>query len=187
MKRRAVRRSKPKVKSAVPPAGWTAGEPRWFVMQIMPQLLETAKYNLKNQKFEYFFPTILKKGGITEPAFRGYGFVNFDPLVDNWASINGTKGVTGLLPAHSVFPTPLPVGLVEDLQAKDPINEADLLKAFEEYFPGITEVEVDGEHKLLGGRRGLVVNVRTRLLEVSFSGDGKGQAVWLDRDIVRKR
>jgi transcription antitermination factor NusG len=158
-------------------------EPRWFAFQVQPQMLKTADFNLKNQNFDPFFPTVSLGRGKRlriEPMFKGYGFVLFDPSKDRWQSVNGTKGVVGLLPRSSVYPTPVPKGFVERLKEADPTPENRFLEVFESYFPGVTEVVIAEDHSLLGGRVGLVVDVRSKMLQVSFSVNGL--SVWVDRD-----
>ena len=159
---------------------------RWYVVQLQPQLRETADFHLRRQNFELLIPLLeirkSRKVTVTEPMFRGYGFVQFDAESDHWGPINGTRGVVGLLPRHSLVPQPMPVGFVERFAA-GPVKEADFIEVFDNYFPGITEVEVSPDHKLLAGRRGLVVGVREKLLQVSFSASG-GNAVWLSRDVL---
>ena len=160
------------------------------MIQLMPQLLETAEVNLRRQSYVAFFPRVLiaksRKTSVTEPMFRGYGFVKFDPLVDQWGPINGTRGVIGLLPRHALVPLAMPEGFVERLQLRDPTPESDFVEVFEEFFPGITEVEVVADHKHLGGRRGLLMADRGRTLQVAFAGvNGEyGRGVWVDRDDV---
>ena len=166
-------------------------EPRWFCFQMQPQLRETAAHNLTRQNFEPFFPSILLTRGKrswTEPMFRGYGFVRFNPAIDRWRSINGTYGVSGLLPRHSLYPMPMPVGLIERLLANDPCREEDFLAVFDEYYPGVTQVEVTDDHKLLSGRRGVYLDRRGGLLQVAFyryDTGGTGPAVWIEGDYVR--
>lgn len=173
-----------------PPTHWLPMAERWYTIQLIPSLLETAEVNLKRQNFIPFFPSILikksRKTTVTEPMFKGYGFVLFDPLVDRWLSINGTRGVIGLLPRHAKMPQPMIPGFVERLREKDPVDESEFLEVFDEFFPGITEIEVTQEQSLVVGRRGLVVGVRATMLQVSFNFQrvGDGQPVWLDRESV---
>jgi len=164
---------------------------RWFVMQVQAQLMETAEYHMRRQGFIPFFPRLLirktRKITTTELMFKGYGFVNFDVDRDPWGSINGTRGVVGLLPRHLLRPTPMPEGFVEGLLANDPTPEDGFLDVLEDFFPGITEVEVTENHKLLAGRRGLVVGVRSNLLQISFTWANSNQspvAPWIDKDMV---
>lgn len=180
--RRAVRREE----------GTVADCQRWYAIQIQPQLRETAAFNLLNQGFSAFSPRIAiqksRKTSIVEPMFRGYCFVLLNLMADKWSSINGTRGVIGLLPKHALYPTPMPEGLIEKLIETDPTPESEFIGIFEEYFPGITKVQVVDDHRLLAGRTGLVTDVRSNLLQVSFSmdsSDGKGIPVWLDRDELK--
>ena len=136
---------------------------RWYTIQIQPQMQMTAIFNLKNQDFEAFFPSVLLRrptnGRTTEPMFRGYGFVCFNPSVDRWSAINNTKGVIGLLPRSLVYPMPMPIGFVEQLKLTDPTPEQDFSKIFDEFFPGLM-VEVADEQNAFVGRIGEVLEVR---------------------------
>lgn len=168
---------------------------RWYTVQLLPQLTETADHHLKRQGFTLFLPRIelarRRKAAepVTELMFRGYGFVYLDVLQDQWLSVNGTRGVIGLLPRHAALPMPMREGLVELLQASDPVREEDFLDVFEAYYPGITEVEVIKSGHHLEGRRGVVTAVRSRLLEISFLVRNQlatttNNSVWISRDDV---
>ncbi len=170
---------------------------RWYTIQLQAQLLETASHHLKRQGYVHFVPMIDRRRTekavpVIEPMFKGYGFVYFDITTDQWLSINGTRGVLGLLPRHREMPTPMPVGMVEYFQANDPVRESGFLAAFDEYLPGVTEVEVT-KPGLLEGRRGLVTAVRSRLLEICFQAETNASRrltsptnnnMWIDRDDV---
>ncbi len=100
---------------------------RFFVVQTQPGHQQIACKNLENQGFKVFDPTIIierkhpryhtLRSSIIEPLFPGYTFVQFDLTDARWRSINGTRGVRGILGAVE-RPTPVPVGVVEEIQAR---------------------------------------------------------------------
>lgn len=56
----------------------------------------------------------------SEPVFPGYILVNFTLEDESWKSINSTRGVIRLIGnVETGIPIPLPVGEIEDLQARE--------------------------------------------------------------------
>ena len=99
---------------------------RWFVVHTQPRAEERALWHLQNQGFHCFLPRFRKmrrharRAQLTlEPLFPRYLFASFDPSVTAWRSINGTRGVVGVL-VNGSAPQSVPHGVVEVLQ-----NEAD--------------------------------------------------------------
>lgn len=100
---------------------------RYFVVQTQPSADGIAAANLLNQGFDVFQPTITVErkhpryqrvtSEVIEPLFPGYLFVRFDLSDARWRSVNGTRGVKGLLGAGEQ-PIPVPVGIVEDIQRR---------------------------------------------------------------------
>jgi transcription antitermination factor NusG len=160
---------------------------RWYCAQIRPELRSTAKFNLDRQNFESFCPDITIRGvrgkPYTQPMFHGYLFVKFDVEVDRWLSVNGTKGVVGLLPRYRERPLPMADGLVERLTEQNPLNEGDFVEVFTEFVPGLDVVIADS-HYWLGGSKGVVMSVRTKILQIALSGPMGEKGVWLDREHV---
>ena len=162
---------------------------RWYTVQIQPQMFDVAKRNLERQGFDLAAPVIeIGRGKFarTELMFRGYGFVQFEIGTHHWQPIRGTRGVVGLLPHHLEIPRPMPAGMVEALLERQ-WRDADFVEIFEDYCPGITVIEVTGRHRLLGGRRGLVVAARNRLLQIALESRGgdTNNAVWIEREYAR--
>ncbi len=163
---------------------------RWYAIQIMPQMQNKVEYHLKNQSFQYFFPRVVTKTNRkkevldTAPAFKGYGFVRFNPLSDKWPAINYTKGVIKLLPRWADSPYPMRRGFVENFIKNDPLFEDDLLQCFDEFYPGC---EIEARRGLMAGRRGVVIQeLGRKLLEISFlSNSATNHAIKLKRvDVV---
>lgn len=99
---------------------------RFYVAQCLPSQESIAALNLRNQKFETYYPTETKERRIKVrnavrttshivPLFPGYVFVAFDHLRDAWRSINGTRGVRRLL-GEGEKPVAVPEGFVDELR-----------------------------------------------------------------------
>lgn len=145
---------------------------RWYAAQLIHSgMLEIAEINLTRQNFTYFTPMALDGFPVEiEPLFPGYIFVNLDIDYDQWRSVNGTRGVVGLLPRLAERPQALPDGLVEELQAEGPrpLNEA--LATVTKYLRG-DKIQVAGRHALAGNLGEVVSpNRRGRTVEVLLWG-----------------
>jgi transcription antitermination factor NusG len=178
---------------------------QWYALQILPQLRETAEFHLKRQGFEFFYPLCkLHRSRSTlyrhklsgkpidefEPMFIGYGFVRFDLSRDQWLSINGTRGVIGLLPKPRgdvlTYPEPMGYGIVERLIADGPkdLSGPTALLELQELLVGMTVEVVEG---LMKTYRGRISAVRGKMLEVYLyqkAGESK-RGVWIHkREVV---
>jgi len=113
----------------------------WFVVHTQPRAEAHALRHLQNQGFCCFLPYIQtlrrharKVERVQVPLFPRYLFVSFDSDQTRWRSINGTRGVVGLL-CSSARPLPVRGGTVESLlRCSDanglvPITALDLLRA----------------------------------------------------------
>lgn len=140
---------------------------RWFVVKSLPRKETLAGQHLRRQNFETFLPlltstaTTMRKTGIARRAafFPGYLFVRLSLVHDRWRSVNGTIGVSSILQTGGM-PAPVPVGLVEDLQART--SEAGEL-GFEDEF------EAGEAVRIVGGPFDRLFGVFERL-------DGEGRA-----------
>lgn len=90
----------------------------WYLAKTKYGNEHIACRNLDTQGFGTYCPEIdieKRVGGkrrtVTEPAFRGYVFVDFDPAVQSAGAINNTTGVYGLvlfgselteIPSHTI-------------------------------------------------------------------------------------
>lgn len=95
---------------------------RWFVVYTQARAEERAVEHLQRQGIQCFLPRCRKTrrharktDTVLEPLFPRYLFTQFDPDASMWRSINGTRGVIGLLTGGS-RPLPVPDGMVEKLQ-----------------------------------------------------------------------
>ncbi len=117
---------------------------RWYVVQTKSHQEAQAIQHLKDQKFKTFFPKFMhtridmktKKEVIKSiPMFPSYVFVQFDITRNRrWQSINGTRGVAGIIGYTKDFLTPLPIGCVEAIIARS--NK----KGFIDLEPTIAEI-----------------------------------------------
>ena len=97
---------------------------RWFVVYTQVRGEERAVRHLENQGIRCFLPRYRKTrrharktDTVLEPLFPRYLFTEFDPDASIWRSINGTRGVVGLL-TGGARPLPVPKGMVERLWAE---------------------------------------------------------------------
>ncbi len=74
----------------------------WFVAVAKPAQEFRAQYELNNQGFETYLPTIRSK-----PMFPRYLFTRFDRDVDNWGTIRSTRGCIDVL-KHGFLPQAVP-------------------------------------------------------------------------------
>ncbi len=102
----------------------------WYVVRTQTQSEERAARQLLNQEFEVYLPRYRKERRharkvdmVLRPLFPGYLFVGMDPAKQRWRSINGTFGVIGLV-QYGEVPTPVPAGVVENLQNMEDTNGA---------------------------------------------------------------
>ena len=77
---------------------------QWFVVHTQPSKETVAQQNLSEQGFEAYLPRFKKTRRharkveeILTPLFPRYLFVGIDLDVDQWRSIQGTRGVSYLL------------------------------------------------------------------------------------------
>jgi transcriptional antiterminator RfaH len=108
--------------ASVQPGGLFAGQ-RWYVVHTLPVREIRARTHLENQGFVTFLPQRQKTvrharkfKTVVAPFFPRYLFVVFDLMRDRWRSINGSMGVASLI-MQGDLPQPVPVGVVETLQA----------------------------------------------------------------------
>lgn len=105
---------------------------RDYVVQTGPSQEALAFKNLTSQKFDVYYPTIVvermwrwKLHQVEEPLFHTYIFVRFDIERDRWRSINGTRGVKGLmsLDPNPEKPTPMPEGGLDAIRERYRLGE----------------------------------------------------------------
>jgi transcription antitermination factor NusG len=107
---------------------------RWFVVVTKPSKEKLAKHGIEEQGFPvrmfmctFERPHTRSIETVREPLFRRYLFAQFaisqkhNDRGKRWQGIGNTRGVRRLLGADTnrySHPTPVPVGIVEDLEAR---------------------------------------------------------------------
>ena len=101
--------------------------PRWYAVVTHSQAEMWALQNLVRQGYDAYLPMIEeeRRDTVTPTMQRivstvmwpGYVFVLTDIRRDNWRPIAHTNGVRSILGTHPERPAPLPVGLLEAIQA----------------------------------------------------------------------
>lgn len=107
--------------TALAPAFDLKSAEHWYVVALQPHADALAKAHLERQHFSLFAPAISRtirhaRQFITRqaPLFPGYLFVRLDLRRDPWRSINGTRGVRGLLMVNE-RPARVPDGAIDEL------------------------------------------------------------------------
>ena len=115
---------------------------RWYVVHTQTQTEKRALWHLQNQGFECFLPSVRslrrharKVEHVLAPLFPRYLFVRLDLDSTPWSAINGTRGVVRLV-ANGFRPTPVPEGVVEDLQARSDMHGIISLSSFSLFVKG---------------------------------------------------
>lgn len=157
---------------------------RWFVVHTQPHNEARASTNLAQQDFYTFFPSIPRTvrharqtKTVLAPLFPNYIFVRFDPLQDQWRSINGTRGVIRII-THGDLPIALPQGVIEDLQSRTQLNSSvmdwtksmrigDEVKITEGPFANLVGTL---EHLDASGRVQVLLDLLGRAVRVSLGG-----------------
>ncbi|MBF9149690.1 transcription termination/antitermination protein NusG [Novosphingobium jiangmenense] len=94
----------------------------WYVVETLPRLEHCAQDNLLRQGFTCFLPKMrkLRKHArrvdeVLVPLFPGYAFVQFNPELQAWRSINGTRGVRRIVGPDSAKPQAVPRAAMQAL------------------------------------------------------------------------
>lgn len=97
------------------------GGERWYAVHIRANAENLAAANLRRQGFSVFLPVMERTirharqfRRVRSPLFPGYGFVRMNTGRERWRSINGTRGVVGLV-LNGSEPCAVPPGVVETL------------------------------------------------------------------------
>jgi transcription antitermination factor NusG len=173
------------------------GEPRHYVIQILPNFRSIVNLHLKQLGLSAFYPQVVdldiySRQENVEYLYSNYGFVEFDIEKDDWASIRYARGVVGLLPVQTTnrknyksavyaLPKPMPAGFVERLKLQNPIDWETLIKILNEYGSDMAHLqqklrEIEKGDEIIGekgtyieDKRGVVLEVRGRFLEILLS------------------
>ena len=115
---------------------------RWYVVNTKSREESKAFFNLSRQGFNAYLPKYKKTSRharktnvVLAPLFPKYLFVEFDMDMKNWSCINSTLGVKELIKFGPV-PTPVPLGLIDDIRAKEDKQGAVLLNRRLEFKKG---------------------------------------------------
>ena len=97
----------------------------WYVAQTLPRKEEVALQNLARQRFAGFLPRYRatrqharQRYEVLTPLFPGYIFVRFNPDDAPWRSINGTRGVLGLVGPRLARPVAMPASAIDNIMAR---------------------------------------------------------------------
>lgn len=121
----------------------------WFVVQTQPRAEAKAKRHLVNQGFTTYMPVYERRVRharrtemVLRPLFPGYLFVQLDPEMHRWRSINGTVGVRQILTDGNA-PRYVPDRIIEEIVARE--DETGAVKlATPAFSPGQSVRLVDG-------------------------------------------
>jgi len=102
-------------------------DPRWHCIQTHSQAERWAHENLVRQGYTAFLPMVTERRPdrvlpsmthkVEVPLFRGYLFVRFDPISDQWRPIVSTRGVRRLFLTETLRPIPVRRGQIEKFMA----------------------------------------------------------------------
>lgn len=97
----------------------------WYVVNMQPQKEWFALDNLIAQGYEVYCPSILrtrkharKVETVKYPLFPRYAFVHLDKEIQSWRSINGTRGVVGVL-CQDGTPSRVPDSIIQKLKSSE--------------------------------------------------------------------
>lgn len=102
--------------------------PRWYVVRTHPQAEAKALYNLMRQELTAYLPRYIKRRRharrtdyVPVPLFPRYLFVALDLAASGWRQIRSTIGVADIV-CNGAQPTPVPMGVVESIRAREDEN-----------------------------------------------------------------
>jgi len=97
----------------------------WCAAQLKPNALSIAQRHLQRQEFRTFCPkrAEAKRRGAkfveqTVPLFPGYIFVQLAPQSSAWRALNGTRGLTRVIPDTRGYPAAMPEEFMSALLAR---------------------------------------------------------------------
>ena len=99
--------------------------PQWLVARTKPNSEQIAIRNIRNQRFEFYFPKIkeqrVKRGKkvlVEQALFPGYLFVKVEGLRD-WTSLKYTYGVHSVIMSSQSSPAWVSEAILEDLRRRE--------------------------------------------------------------------
>ncbi|WP_298722151.1 transcription termination/antitermination NusG family protein [uncultured Ferrovibrio sp.] len=97
----------------------------WFAVYTQPQKEALAAQQLQNQGFAVYLPRYQKlrrHAGKSEivaaPLFPRYLFAGIDLMTQRWRSVNGTRGVVGLV-MFGDKPVPVPAPVLAEIRSRE--------------------------------------------------------------------
>jgi transcriptional antiterminator RfaH len=142
------------------------GETLWYAVHTHPRLEMKALAHLRRQNYQAYLPLLRKKirharriEHVLRPFFPRYLFVALNLETQGWRSIRSTTGVSDIV-CFGDQPTPLPRGVIENLQSyedaagaikcapRPAINKGDKVAVLEGPFSrllGLCEAVTDSE------------------------------------------
>jgi len=97
----------------------------WFAVYTQPQKERLAAQELRNQGFDVYLPQYQKlrrHAGKAEivaaPLFPRYLFAGIDTDTQRWRSVNGTRGVVGLVMIGEA-PIPVPEPVISEIRLRE--------------------------------------------------------------------
>ena len=98
----------------------------WFAVYTQPHKEQLAAQQLRNQDFEVYLPQYQKLSrragrppAITAaPLFPRYLFAGIDMATQRWRSVNGTRGVIGLV-MFGETPIPVPEPVIAEIRSRE--------------------------------------------------------------------
>ena len=98
---------------------------QWYALMSKPQKDAYAEEQLNNQGYKTYRPLAMrerlrrgKKIKVTESLFPRYLFINLDAVNDNWAPIQSTYGVSGMV-RFGDLPLSIPASLIDQLRIQE--------------------------------------------------------------------
>lgn len=93
--------------------------PKWHCVWTLPAREHLALQALTEQGWTTYLPLHWERRHCRiVPLFRRYLFCLFDAQHDAWGPVRHSRGVADLIRHDDGQPTPIPPGIVEDLQAR---------------------------------------------------------------------
>ena len=156
---------------------------RWYVISCKDR--EEAIDNLGAQRFEVFMPLLkvrTDRGMKAVSMFGMYIFVQFDIEADRWQKINNTRGVRELLCMDPETPSPVPVGVVEEMIRQEEKNG--YVSELEKVFSVGDRVEITSG--AFEGHSGLVTFSSTKRVAILFHLLGAENKLYISPDQIEK-
>ena len=98
---------------------------QWFAVHTQPGKEPLAARELRNQDFAVYLPQYQKlrrhagkSAIVAAPLFPRYLFAGIDTQTQRWRSVNGTRGVVGLV-MFGETPIPVPEPVLAEIRARE--------------------------------------------------------------------